>query len=149
MPYNYNLQMECMNKFRNYPKFISDLESAIVDERTAIVMYNELYRVAPTEFARYAVKTALEDEKVHNRRLTRLYIYLTGREPEIKIKDVKFQHFYDGLQMAFIGEVKAAEFYKEMYLATNCDPIRDLFYSIQHDEIEHAALFNWAHTELK
>lgn len=149
MQYDYNLRMECMNKFRDYPKFINDLETAIADERAAVLMYSELYRMAPTEFARYAVKTALEDEKVHDRRLTRLYIHLTGREPEIKVKEVKFQHFYDGLQMAFIDEVKAAEFYKDMYLATRCDPIRDLLYSIQHDEIEHATLFNWAHTELK
>jgi len=149
MPYNYNLQMECMNKFRDYPKFISDLETAIADERAAVVMYSELYRIAPTEFARYAYKTALEDEKVHDRRLTRLYIHLTGREPEIQVKEEKFQHFYDGLRMSFIGEVKAFEFYKNMYLATNCDPIRDLLYSIQHDEIEHATLFNWVFTEIK
>lgn len=149
MQYNYNLQMECMNKFRNYPKFISDLETAISDERAAVLMYNELYRVAPTELARYAVRTALEDEKVHDKRLTRLYIHLTGKEPDIKVKEEKFQHFYDGLQKAFIDEVEAFEFYKEMYLATNCDPIRDLLYSIQHDEIKHATLFNWVHTELK
>lgn len=135
--------------FKNYKKFIKDLEKAIADERTAIDLYQRLYEIAPTEIAKYSIKTALKDEKQHNRELTHLYLQLTGKKPDIKVESVPFHHFYDGLQKAFLNQVEAFEFYKEMYLSTYYQPIRDLLYSIQHDEIEHATLFNWVHTELK
>lgn len=137
------------NRFKNYNKFLEDLRKAIADERSAVIFYEELYRIAPTDFAKYAVKTALEDEKVHDRQLTRLYISLTGMEPKIVVNRVHFHHFYDGLQKAFVDEVKAFEEYKEMYLSTYDPLIRDILYSIQHDEIEHATLFNWVYTEIK
>ncbi|OEG00005.1 hypothetical protein BHF71_06960 [Vulcanibacillus modesticaldus] len=150
MNYHYNPQMNWMMvRFKNYPKFLDDLQLAIANERKTINFYTELYKIAPTEFARHSLKTALDDEKIHDKKLTKLYKYLTGSKPNIDFKDVEFNHFYDGLQKAFIGEIEAAEFYKEMYLSTNCQMIRDLLYSIQHDESEHAALFNWTFTEIK
>lgn len=149
MHYN-NQQMEWMRmRFIDYDKFLEDLKQAITDERTAINFYSELYKQAPTDMGKYSIKTAWEDERIHNKQLTRLYKQLTGMEPEIEVEEVKFHHFYDGLKKAFIDEVKAFEFYKDMYLSTNCQSIRDLLYSIQHDEIEHATLFNWVHTEIK
>ena len=134
---------------KNFPKFIEDLKAAILDERTAIIFYGELYKIAPTETARFSIKTALDDEIIHDRHLTALYVSLTGQQPVLIVKPVEFQHFYDGLRKAFLDEVKAFEFYKKMYLSTTCPNIRDLLYSIQHDEIEHATLFNWVHTEIK
>ncbi|WP_339061390.1 ferritin-like domain-containing protein [Tepidibacillus marianensis] len=122
---------------------------AITDERGAIDFYTRLLAVAPTEIAKYSVQTALDDEKIHNKQLTRLYKKLTGHKPVIVVKKVEFHHFFDGLQKAFLGEVKAAEFYKEMYLSVFCPNIRDILYSIQHDEVEHSTLFNWVHTEIK
>lgn len=146
----YNPQMNMMAaRFRDFPQFLKDLTDAIADQRSAIVFYKELYEIAPTETAKYAVKVALDDEIIHNKKLTKLYQKLTGEKPEIEVKKVEFHHFYDGLKMAFLDEVKAYEFYKEMYLSTNCPTIRDLLYSIQHDEMEHATLFNWVHTELR
>lgn len=135
-------------KFKDFNQFIKNLELAITDERSAVIFYTELYKIAPTEMAKYAVKTALEDEIVHDKKLTKLYKYLTGSKPNIKLETVTFNHFYEGLQKAFIDEVKAFDFYKEMYLSVFCPTIRDLLYSIQHDEIEHATLFNWVHTEI-
>lgn len=138
-----------MRLFKDYPKFISDLKEAIADERSAIDLYTRLHEIAPTETARYAVKVALDDEIMHDRKLTKLYVRLTGREPDVHVKRVEFHHFYDGLHKAFLDEVEAFEFYKEMYLSTYDLTIRDILYSIQHDEIEHATLFNWVHTEIK
>jgi len=136
-------------RFKDFPKFIEDLKLAITDERSAILFYTELYKVAPTETARYSVKVALDDEKIHNKQLTSLYKRLTGEKPVIEVKKVEFKNFYNGLKEAFLDEVKAYEFYKEMYLSVNCQNIRDILYSIQHDEMEHATLFNWVHTEIK
>ncbi len=148
--YEYNPQIDWrMVRFYNYPKFIEDLKYAIADERSAIQFYSELYEKAPTDTAKYSIKTALEDEKEHNKALTDLYIRLTGHKPKVEVKEITFHHFYDGLKKAFLGEVEAYEFYKKMYLATNCPSIRDLLYDIQHDEMEHATLFNWVHTEIK
>ena len=135
--------------FKDYPKFLKDLKTAIADERSAIDFYTRLLAVAPTEMAKYSVRTALEDEKVHDRQLTKLYKRLTGHKPKIKVEKVEFSHFFDGLKKAFVDEVEASEFYKEMYLSVSCPTIRDILYSIQHDEVEHAQLFNWVHTEIK
>jgi len=135
--------------FKDFPKFLENLKMAIADERSAIDFYTRLLAVAPTEIAKYSVQTALDDEKVHNKQLTQLYKRLTGHKPKIEVKKVEFRHFFDGLQKAFLDEVKAAEFYKEMYLSVFCPNIRDILYSIQHDEVEHATLFNWVHTEIK
>ncbi|MFV9510279.1 hypothetical protein [Tepidibacillus sp. LV47] len=148
-PYSYPAIDPKLMYFKDFPQFLEDLKKAIADERNAIDLYTRLLKVAPTEMARNSVQTALADEKVHDIKLTRLYKQLTGHKPEIITKKVEFQHFFDGLQKAFIDEVKAAEFYKEMYLSVFCPNIRDILYSIQHDEIEHATLFNWIHTEIK
>ncbi|MFT9485783.1 MAG: ferritin family protein [Tepidibacillus sp.] len=143
-------QMDWMSlRFKDFPQFLKNLKKAIADERAAIQFYKQLLTMAPTEMAKYSVKTALDDEKIHNKQLTQLYIRLTGQKPEIQVEKVEFQHFYDGLQKAFVDEVEAAEFYKEMYLSVFCQTIRDLLYSIQHDEIEHATLFSWVHGEIK
>lgn len=142
-------QMDWMSlRFKDFHQFIKDLEAAIQDERSAIIFYTELYKIAPTEIARYAVKTALEDEIIHDKKLTKLYKHLTGTKPNVKVEPATFNHFYEGLQKAFLDEVEAFEFYKEMYLSVFCPTIRDLLYSIQHDEMEHATLFNWVHTEI-
>jgi len=135
--------------FRDYHQFLSDLRDAITDERSAIIFYQKLYEIAPTEMARYSLKIAIDDEKIHNKQLTFLYRLMTGQDPDVEVKEETFHHFYDGLEKAFIDQVKAFEMYKKMYLSTRCQRVRDLLYSIQHDEIEHATLFNWVHTELR
>lgn len=145
---NPNMNM-MMRRFRNYPKFLKDLEYAIADERAAIIFYKELYKITPTKIAKNSIKKALDDEILHDKSLTHLYKRLTGKDPMVKVKRIEFHHFYDGLQTAFLDEVKAYKFYKRMYLSTNCPAIRDLMYSIQHDEMEHATLFNWVHSELR
>ncbi len=146
----YNQQADWKtNRFKNYPEFLKDLKKAIEDEKSAIEFYSQLYKIAPTEIARFSVKTALDDEKEHYKKLTGLYKYLTGNNPQVKANPEEFTHFYEGLQKAFLDEIRAFEFYKELYLATNCEAIRDIIYSIQHDEMEHASLFNWTYTEIK
>lgn len=138
-----------MYRFKNFPKFLEDLKIAIADEKSAIDFYNQLYEIAPTEIARFSFQTARDDEIEHYKKLTGLYRYLTGESPKVEAKQETFAHFYDGLQKSFLDEVRAFEFYKEMYLDTNCEAIRDILYSIQHDEMEHASLFNWTYTEIK
>ena len=138
-----------MYRFKNYPKFLEDLKTAIADEKSAVEFYDQLYEIAPTEIAKFSLKTARDDEMEHYKKLRGLYRYLTGKNPNVQTKKETFAHFYDGLQKAFLDEVRAYEFYKEMYLDTNCQAIRDIIYSIQHDEMEHASLFNWTYTEIK
>ena len=146
--YNPNMNM-MMSRFKDYPQFIKDLEAALVDEKSAALFYEELYNIAPTETAKYSLKIAMEDERNHYKQLKKLYIQLTGRKPKIKAVPIEYHHFYDGLKKAFLDQVEAYEFYKEMYLSTDCPTVRDILYSIQHDEMEHATLFNWVHTEIK
>lgn len=138
-----------IERFKNYPKFLNNLKTAINDEKSAIKFYGKLLDLAPTEIAKKSIEIALNDEKEHYKKLMGLYKFLTGKYYTPEEKNTEFSHFYDGLQKAFLDEVEAFEFYKEMYLSTNCQSIRDILYSIQHDEIEHATLFNWVFTEIQ
>ncbi len=147
--YSYGSHNPIENWFKNYQQFLDDLLFAIADERAAIDFYQRLYEIAPTEMAQYSLEAALNDEKKHDKQLTFLYKKLTGQEPDVKVEKVTFHHFYDGLEKAFIDEVEAYEFYKDMAQNAKCQSIRDLLYTIQHDEIEHATLFNWVHCELR
>jgi len=134
--------------FKNYPQFIKELQKAIQGERDATLFYQELLKVAPTENAQYALEIAIKDEKEHYQTLQKLLFNLTGEYYQPQNKEIKFKHFYDGLQISFFSELEAFEMYKMIYLSTYCPTIRDIFYEIQNDEIKHASLFNWVQGEL-
>ncbi|TLS38356.1 ferritin-like domain-containing protein [Pseudalkalibacillus caeni] len=114
---------------------------AIKGEATAIEFYKRLAKAAPDKEQKEDVLHALEDEKKHFEAFTQLYIQLTGIKPEYSIEKVMFNSYKEGLERAYKMELEAYEEYRDSYLLTRDQTIRDVFFLAMTDEIEHAMRF--------
>lgn len=123
--------------------------SAIKGEASAIEFYTRLEAIAPTAFAKEQVHHALQDEKVHLKLFEDLYKNLTGSKPTYTIKKTSFKNFQDGLKKAYQEELDAYEAYRNAYLLTNNQYIRDVFFHAMTDEIEHATRFSYLYLNNK
>jgi rubrerythrin len=135
------IQINLMAHFRDYNRFLLDLQNSIQSERGAIDFYEQLARLAPTHFSRETVQQALRDEQRHNNVLTALYLQLTGTEPVISSQTNVSVTFLQGLETAVEDELTAAEIYKRMCLNARKRLIRDIFFDIMNDEHQHAIRF--------
>jgi len=114
---------------------------AIIGEATAIDFYNRLINAAPNKKHKDTIHHALEDEKIHLQLFTQLYIALTGQQPTYQIKREEFSNYSEGLRMAYEDELEAYETYRNAYLLTQDQHIRDVFFRAMTDENEHAIRF--------
>ncbi len=129
-------------------KVFDAILKSIKREATAIDFYSRLLKVAPSVQAKEAVLHALEDEKIHLRDFTNLYVRMTGKQPNYQIIPVKFSTFKEGLRLAYRDELEAYEFYRDIYLMTQNITIRDVYLRGFTDEIEHATRFGFLLTGL-
>ncbi|MFD1037046.1 ferritin family protein [Virgibacillus byunsanensis] len=122
---------------------------ALVDgmegESEAIDFYTRLAKMAPTNMARDAVEHALEDEKIHLQLFIDLYKNLTGKSPNYKKRKKQFANFKEGIMLAYKDELEAYEQYRDDYLLTSDQEIRDTFFLAMSDEIEHATRFGFVY----
>jgi rubrerythrin len=132
--------------FKDYAKFIADLQAAINDEASTIDFYTRLMAMAPCEDAKMNIRAARDDEQKHLHMLCNLYVTLTGQQPNIEKTPVKCISFCDGIKLALQNELAAADGYRNMYLATYYLRIRDIFFEIMTDEMEHATRFVFVYT---
>jgi len=132
--------------FKDYHKFISDVQEAINDEYGAVIFYGDLMKKAPCPEARMFIKHARDDEEKHYRMLCRLYYALTGQAPEVKPPTVPEYGFCKGVMEALKDELMAAEMYREMLLSTTDMRIRDILFEIMTDETEHATRFTFVYS---
>ncbi|RAK23123.1 rubrerythrin [Anoxybacillus vitaminiphilus] len=132
-----------------YKKITDTLLEAIKGEASAVQFYQQLMNAAPNEKAREDVQHALEDERKHLKQFTDLYVMLTGKRPVYKTKAVSFNTFKEGLNIARKDELEAYEDYRDAYLATQDQVIRDVFFLAMTDEIEHALRFSFLLSELR
>jgi rubrerythrin len=132
-----------------YRKITDMILSGIKGEASAVQFYQQLAKAAPNEKAREDVLHALEDEKKHLKQFTDLYVMITGKRPVYKIEEVSFGTFKEGLERARKDELEAYEDYRNAYLATQDQVIRDVFFLAMTDEIEHALRFSFLLSELR
>jgi rubrerythrin len=132
-----------------YQKIIDMILNAMKGEASAIQFYEQLAKAAPNEKAEKDVLHALEDEKMHLKQFVDLYVMLTGKRPVYKVEKVSFNTFKEGLELAKNDELEAYEEYRDAYLATQDQMIRDVFFLAMTDEIEHALRFSFLLSELR
>jgi rubrerythrin len=132
-----------------FEKITGMILNGIKGEATAINFYERLAKIAPSEQARDEVRHALEDEKNHLKHFTELYVTLTGKKPVYKTEARTFHSFKEGLALARKDELEAYEDYRNAYLFTQNQFIRDVFFLALSDEIEHALRFSFLLNELK
>jgi rubrerythrin len=124
--------------FRNYYRFIHDLQRAIQGELEAIAYYQSLISLAP-ETDREEIQQIRADEQRHAQILSQLYFNLTGRPPvTIPVEPPRIPSYLEGLEEAVGGELDAVEVYRNLILSTYNQQIRDSIFEIMVDEQEHA-----------
>jgi hypothetical protein len=74
---------------------------------------------------------------------------LTGKRPIYKTKAVSFNTFKEGLDLTRKDGLEAYEDYRDVYLATQDQVIRDVFFLTMTDEIEHTLRFSFLLSELR
>jgi len=127
---------------------LRNLFKAIVDEATAAEFYSRLLRETPDELHREFVQHAYEDEMKHLHAFTKLYIYLTGQQPQYQIQPVQFENYKAGILRALKDELEAAEFYRDVQLSSTDTLVRDTFYLAMVDEMEHSTKFGVLYNSL-
>lgn len=146
---SYQLQQQYYNEYLNrknegtYQKVFTAILNAIQAEATAIDFYSRLVKYAPNKKHKEDILHALEDEKIHLKEFTELYINLTGQQPKYTINKTKFNTYKEGLETAYKDELEAYEEYRNAYLLTQNSQVRDVFLRAFTDEIEHATRFGF------
>jgi rubrerythrin len=135
--------------FTDYQRFLQMTLKAIFNERTAQLFYRDLGIRANTPFHKKMIQAALDDEIKHEKMLTNLYHRLTGNWPQVpRPTATEIADFQEGIKQAFTDEIEAAEMYRDLYLMTTLQWVRDLLFEIYTDESEHAQRFTFIRSEL-
>lgn len=119
------------------------IQKFMQDQANAAAFYQELQNQVPGEDLKDYVNHAREDEQKHYRMLGELYRELTGRTYEATAQKIEFPDLASGLKRAMDDEYEAAEEYRDVYLKYNNRRVRDLFFELMTDELEHATRFNY------
>lgn len=121
----------------------AQIQKFMQDETNAAVLYRELVAQTPGEDLKAYVQHALDDEQAHYRMLGELHRELTGRTYEAEPQPTSFENLRAGLKLAMDGEYEAFEEYRSIYLKYHNPQIRDIFFRLMTDELEHATRFNY------
>ncbi len=123
------------------PDLIEEVYRASLGELEAAAFYEQLAAMAPNEWERSQIMHALEDERTHYRLLSALYGRLTGAPLSPTPVRVQVTDYRTGLREALDDELEAAEMYRRMRASVTERPLRDMFFRLQTDEMEHASRF--------
>lgn len=134
-----------LTDFKDRKLFISQLAGAINDQAGAVLFYDKLEEMAPSQYRDF-VTHAKNDEMEHVRLFRKLYRRLTGYQPSVQAETTQFSSYKEGIDIAFRRELEAAELYRDMYLSTRVPKIRDTLFKTMTDEMEHAQRFNFLFT---
>jgi rubrerythrin len=131
---------------------ISMISQAIAGERNDELFYDYLISVAPTEQEKKVIASIRDDERKHRRMFRRLYTQLTGQAPAPGLgEQEEFKRpssYLEGIEQALMGELKAFENYRTIYLSLP-QQYRDTVFEIMTDEIKHASYYNWLYAKNK
>lgn len=124
----------------------SALEGFLRDQAAAQRFYRSLEESTELPFAKEALRHAREDEVKHYRMLSGLYREVTGRPYQAPppTPPATYASLREGLVAAIRDELGAYEAYRDQYLKASDPNIRDLFFELMTDEIEHAVRFSTA-----
>ncbi|WP_042349862.1 ferritin-like domain-containing protein [Bacillus massiliigorillae] len=141
--YNY----EDLNRQTN--KLINDIEKAINGEYSAIMCYESLAKIAPSEKERKQILEIQSDEKKHLQQFIQLYYSLTGVQPQPKMTEECAENYIEGLQLALKDEQETVDFYLGISDETSNVYTKELLKRIAMDEQNHAVWFLYFYTKLK
>lgn len=119
------------------------LEKFMQDQATAAAFYGALIEQVADPALKDYIEHARDDEQKHYRMLNMLYRDLTGRSYQVQAQPVEFATPAAGLKRAMDDEYEAFEEYRAVYLGSDIRRVRDVFFELMTDELEHATRFNY------
>jgi|GEM_PF-5314378 len=114
-------------------------EDSIMDEMSDAAYYRAMEKFAPDYEAKDILLNVAADEERHAKELIKAYESLFGcryeypKPPKPMIKDYR-----KSLEERFHEEMNACKKYKEYYLCSPNQRLRDLWFDLQQDECSHA-----------
>ncbi|MGG1396784.1 ferritin-like domain-containing protein [Bacillus salipaludis] len=135
--------------FRQPNTLVSDVEKAINGEYSAINCYSKLANMAKNEEERKRILEIRQDEVKHFQQFQRVYVSLTGRQPQPKIVEECPGAYLDGLEFALKDEQKTVDFYLEIADGATTEHIKEVFRRAAADEQNHAVWFLYYFTKNK
>lgn len=118
------------------------LLNAMEGEAAAVDFYSRLAELAPNPKVQTEILKIAEDERQHLQNFVNLFYSLTNRHPQYEVERVAFNTFEEGLRQAFEDELADYETYRNQYLKTRNQAVRDVFFRAFTDELKHATRFS-------
>ena len=139
-----------MNYYRNDDAVLRLIQQSIEGERNDELFYDYLIQIAPTQQEKEVIMGIRDDERKHRRMFRALYTQLTGRPPveSQEAPEPLPSSYIEGIEKALLGELKAFEKYRTIYLHIRPE-YRDVIFEIMTDEIKHASYYNWLYAKNK
>ncbi|UXH45193.1 DUF2202 domain-containing protein [Rossellomorea vietnamensis] len=119
----------------------SNLQKAINGEYSAIICYEKLAKMAPTEDERKRILEIRKDEKRHLKSFTDIYRNLTGMEYSPQLQEGCPNSYKKGLDFAFRDEQDTVDFYYSVSDGVQDAFIKETFRRAAVDEQNHAVWF--------
>jgi len=115
------------------------LKEAMADEATDMKYYDKLSWLVADPGDREVVRHVQADEKKHLKALTDIYQMLTGEVPVVTARESEIGHDLRAeLEKRVLAELEGMEFYRKLYLSHKSTEMRDAFFEMLTDEMEHA-----------
>ncbi len=128
--------------------FKEQLEQAITDEWSTYSTYKELMKMTNNPLFKEWIEHAKEDEKKHYQSFQQIYYGLTGHFYQNAKKTNKYKTLKEGSLNALIGELDAAELYRDMLFKLPNQQAYKPVYIAMTDEMEHAIRFSTIYNSL-
>ena len=124
---------------------VTMVRNSVADEVEDAAMYETLINMAPTEEAKEIITSIRDDEKIHNKILKEVFTELTGvvLPNNTEMANYPKTTYIDGLQKAFMGELKAVEKYREILTYMPSKELYNKILYIMTDEMKHAIKYNY------
>lgn len=130
-------------------QLFADIAKAINGEYSAIICYEQLAKLAPTEEARTQILEIRQDEIRHYQTFSHIYITLTGKQYTPQVIEPCATTYTEGLRASFKGEQETADFYLDIADNTTDPYTKEQFRRASSDEQNHAVWFLYFLTDSK
>jgi rubrerythrin len=130
-------------------ELVQDIKKAIDGEYSAIICYEQLAKIAPTEKERNQILEIRNDEISHYRTFAGIYMQLTGRQPQPQITEECATVYKKGLEASIEDEQKTVDFYLDIAEKAQNPYIKEQFKRAAADEQNHAVWFLYFYTKLR
>jgi rubrerythrin len=121
-------------------QLIRNIYLSIEEELEASAYYRALSEIAPDRLAAEMIREFSQDEREHAYALQQAYEALTGRNYSLPELEYEFEidNYLEALEERVLAQTADFKKYKEYYLMTSNQFLRDIFFDAMHDEAYHA-----------